>query len=200
MLRYYFGVVIVVFIMGAFSANADCGDEYMLRHHSRAGRTDICGFEWPSYFRVLTNWGTKPEWIDDHRLVLVTGNAEINPTEKNAEEYILSVYQASKKVPVEPLADIEKITFPYLPIPEKKGEIDKRKDIEDLGITIIEFKNGVQLNMKKTDYKADEVLFNVAFGNGRLDEPEHAPGLSMIGEETINESGFGKLTKKCVFL
>lgn len=141
------------------------------------------------------NGAIKNLWKEDHRLILVTGNAQIETSGKPAEEIILAVYENSNKIPVTAALDKGKIKFPYLPIPEQKGTIINRKDMDDIGITTIDFENGVRLNMKKTDFKANEVLFCVSFGNGRSDEPEHAPGLSIIGEETLNESGFGSLDK-----
>jgi hypothetical protein len=57
--------------MSAFRAKTDCGDKYNLSHHEQVGRTDVCDFQWPAHYRVLTNWGTRPEWIDDHRFVFM---------------------------------------------------------------------------------------------------------------------------------
>jgi zinc protease len=50
--------------------------------------------------------------------------------------------------------------------------------LQDLGITQIDFANGVRLNLKKTDFKKNEVLVNIAFGTGRSGEPHNLPGLS----------------------
>jgi zinc protease len=65
--------------------------------------------------------------------------------------------------------------------------------LEDLGITRMMFKNGTRLNLKRTNYKTNEVLANLIFGNGRSAEPATLPGLSMLTEATINESGLGSL-------
>jgi len=55
----------------ASQVQADCGSPHNLDHHEQAGRTDICGFDWPDHFQVLINWGTKPEWIDDSHFVFL---------------------------------------------------------------------------------------------------------------------------------
>jgi hypothetical protein len=43
-----------------------------INYHKKAGRTNICNVEWPEYFKVLVNWGTKPEWIDSSHFVFVS--------------------------------------------------------------------------------------------------------------------------------
>ncbi|MBU0995875.1 MAG: insulinase family protein [Proteobacteria bacterium] len=135
-------------------------------------------------------------WKEDNRLILVTGNAQIEHAEKKAENIILSAYQHSMSLPVVMPETNGKPVFPYSSKPESQGEIIERQDIEDLGITIVEFKNGVRLQLKKTNFKADEVVFSLIFGNGRSDEPESTPGLSLIAAEVINESGLGQMEKE----
>ena len=56
----------------------------------------------------------------------------------------------------------------------------------------IDFKNGIRLNLKKTDFKADEIIVKAAFCSGRSDEPEALPGLALLSKDVINESGLGR--------
>lgn len=65
--------------------------------------------------------------------------------------------------------------------------------ISELGITQIDFDNGVRLNLKRTDFQADEVLVNISFGSGRSAEPYHRQGLAKLSEAVVNESGLGSL-------
>ena len=53
----------------------------------------------------------------------------------------------------------------------------------------------MRLNLKKTDFKNNEVLVNIAFGTGRSGEPQNLPGLSELGQAVANESGLGSLSR-----
>ncbi len=43
-----------------------------LDHHEKVDRIDIFKIEWPDYYEVLTNWGTKPEWVDSTHFVFIS--------------------------------------------------------------------------------------------------------------------------------
>ncbi|MBU0768566.1 MAG: insulinase family protein, partial [Proteobacteria bacterium] len=87
------------------------------------------------------------------------------------------------------------LVFPYLPDPNKEGRITQTKKIPDLEVVQVDFKNGVRLNLKKTDFEANQVLINLSFGQGKSCEPLNKPGLALLTENVINESGLGALTK-----
>jgi len=137
----------------------------------------------------------KKTWEPKHRLVLVTGNARISSGKNDPKEIIQSSFNKSRNVKV--LSQVEKksVTFPYLPEPKEKGRIIAKTRIDDLGIVQIEFKNGVHLNLKKTNFKADEVKVLVTFGSGKSAEPSDKAGLAALSEAVINESGLGSLEK-----
>ena len=132
-------------------------------------------------------------WASEHRLLLVTGNAKL--LDKNPEKEILDSYNESLRVAVTKPAAEKAVVFPYLSKPETKARIIRAKTIQDLGITQVDFSNGVRLNLKKTDFKADQVLISVGFGRGRSTEPPNLPGLALLTENIINESGLGALEK-----
>jgi zinc protease len=137
----------------------------------------------------------KDAWSSDHRLIMVTGNAEIIPDNKTHEDMIYEVFDKSSKVKVSRPSEIKPAVFPYLAEPEKKGKIINRTEIPDLGIVQIDFDNGVRLSLKQTDFEADEVLVNLSFGFGRSAEPANMAGLAELSKEVINESGLGSLNK-----
>ena len=137
----------------------------------------------------------KEIWVPEHRLLLVTGNAELTGTDKDPLSQILGAYYKSKKVHVSRPAEKKPVAFPYLQEPGKKGSIIRTKKIPDLGIVQIDFKNGVRLNLKKTDFKAHQVLMNLAFGSGRASESLKKSGLAALSTKVINESGLGVLEK-----
>ncbi|MCK4767205.1 MAG: insulinase family protein [Desulfobacula sp.] len=134
----------------------------------------------------------KESWSKDHRLVLVTGNADINAEEP--ETAILDVYQKSLMNKVSQYEGFESKKFPYLELPSEKAGIRAREEnVKDLGITIIDFHNNVRLNLKKTDYKQNEFQFKVCFGEGKKSEPVSKPGLALVSESVFRTSGLGNL-------
>jgi len=138
----------------------------------------------------------KEAWAQEHRLLLVTGNAALETGgDQSPEQQIESVYQESTLQAVEAKEDTQQAVFPYLPKPASSGEIAGRKEIEDLGIVQVDFKNGVRLNLKKTDFEAGKVQVAIAFGDGKFSEPADKAGLAMLSEEVVNESGLGRLDK-----
>ncbi|MBU8911647.1 MAG: insulinase family protein [Desulfobacterales bacterium] len=134
----------------------------------------------------------KESWAKDHRLVLVTGNADINA--KEPEAAILDVYQKSFINKVSRYEGFESKKFPYLELPSAKAGIKTRENnVKNLGITTIDFHNNVRLNLKKTDYKQNEFQFKVCFGEGKKSEPVSKPGLAFVSEGVFRASGLGNL-------
>ena len=115
-------------------------------------------------------------WSPAHRLVMVTGNVDLTTSETPPEQQLLAAYDRSRLVAVTPVGEPQPVRFPYLPDPSSKGRIVSRMSHPDLGITQIDFANGVRLNLKQTDFKHNEVLVNIAFGTGRAGEPQQPAG------------------------
>jgi zinc protease len=135
-------------------------------------------------------------WAPDHRLVLVTGDAAIGSSRTMPPEArILAVYQHSHGQAVDPPPPGIHVDFPYLPAPVQAGRITARTTTADLGIVQLGFANGCRLNIKPTDFKADEVLINLSFGRGRSVQPADRAGLADLTEALVNESGMGPLDR-----
>ena len=133
-------------------------------------------------------------WPDDQRLVMVTGNADLKSTSPEPPlSQMQNAFQASASKAVRPFKNEAVASFPYLPAPETAGGIASRERIEDLGITRVSFNNGITLNLKVTDYKTNEVLASLVFGNGRSQEPQDQAGLALLTSAVINESGLGAM-------
>jgi zinc protease len=137
----------------------------------------------------------KATWAPESRLILVTGNARIGGN-GDAEAVIRSAWRRSRdKAVLKP--DEKKIQrFPYLPDPAKKGRVAREMTDKDIGVTRIDFENSVRLNLKKTDFKANQVVAELRFGKGESTEPAAEPALCELGEEALNESGFGGMKKE----
>ena len=141
-----------------------------------------------------THTAFKTAWGKEHRLITVTGNARIKS--KQAEKTILDVFNNSLEQPINSNPEFQSKGFPYLKKPLVKGNIrsaDSRAN--DLGIKIIDFENNVRLNLKRTDFKPNEFAVKVCFGEGKRSEPPSKPGISLLAERVLSESGFGSIDK-----
>ncbi|ODA29902.1 hypothetical protein A8L45_21330 [Veronia pacifica] len=50
-----------------------CDADYNLTSHYKTGKVDICSIKiFIEPFTILTNWGTKPEWINNHQFVFLS--------------------------------------------------------------------------------------------------------------------------------
>jgi zinc protease len=124
----------------------------------------------------------------------VTGNANLKGETIKPIEKIKSTYMRSLKSDVATPKKISVVRFPYLPPPSNVDRIISRKNVSDLDIEQIDFANGLRLNLKKTDFKRNEIKVNVAFGYGQSSEPSGSPGMSELAQAIVNESGLGQLT------
>lgn len=152
------------------------------------------------YIEAITlddvNKAIQSMWSESHRLVVVTGNAEI--LSDTPEKEIYKTFMAGRDQVVEKYSGFESKVFPYLPLPSDTTDIkevvqERVDNVDDLGITRIIFKNSTVVNLKSTDYKKNEFKFNVGFGVGKRSEPIDKPGLSILSQSVINNSGLGSM-------
>ncbi len=135
-------------------------------------------------------------WGEESKLVLVTGNSRIGQSRKEARKIILSQYNKSAKIKVYRHKDYKKIDFPYLHVPEKQGKVKTKKVISEIDITTIDFENSVRLNLKQTQFKKEKFLFSMVIKGGKITEPASKPGISIVAEQLLNESGLGRINKE----
>jgi zinc protease len=135
-------------------------------------------------------------WASKHKLLLVTGNADLTTCQTKPEQQIPAEFNSSIKVPVSMPVDIKTGVFPYLPTPKHPGTIIKNTEFPDPGIIQIDFENNIRLNLKPTDFQANQIKIRIGFGKGRFSEPSDLPGLAKLAQQVINESGLGTLDKQ----
>jgi len=140
----------------------------------------------------------KNTWAQDHRLIQVTGNVDLSQEGLEPAAVILQSYQESIQKSISPWTAKQDIQFPYLPEPVGTGRIVKKTIHDDLDIIQIDYENGFRLNLKKTDYKADEILASLSFGKGRFSEPPELAGLAELSMSVVNESGLGSLDRSAL--
>lgn len=131
-------------------------------------------------------------WSRDNRKVIVAGTAVI--TGENApENRVRQVYERAIAKNPAPWQENDAVAFPYLFFPDATTPAPVRHHFDAIKMDRYTFANGTVLNVKKTSFQPNEILVEVHFGAGKQSEP--VPGLSMLAESVVNESGVGRLTK-----
>ena len=63
------------------------------------------------------------------------------------------------------------------------------RQIADLGIRAVQFANGVQLNLKKTDFEPGKVAFQLLAGEGSSSVPRNVEGLPFMADMVMSIDG-----------
>ena len=133
----------------------------------------------------------------ERRLIKVMGTAELE-NDPAPKQIILTAYQEAQKKDVQAWKQEATGVFPYLPIPELNApvaeQIEQHIPYAKIGVDRYQFSNGLILNLKKTDFQDNELQVAAILGHGKLSAP--APGLAMLANNLLMESGLGGLTKE----
>lgn len=108
------------------------------------------------------------------------------------DDAIRQAYLASQKVAVAapPPSTIKEFSYREF---GTKGAVAQRKQVPDIGATLVQFANGVKLNVKPTDFEKDKVSVVVRFAGGYLALPKKR-GLAWALPFAFVEGGLGRLT------
>jgi len=129
-------------------------------------------------------------WSNDTRLIQVVGNAII--AEKDPELQIKKVYELATTKKVSPPQSGADLVFPYHRFTADKSPARQQLLSAVDGERLV-FANGVVVNLKQTKFQDNEVQLSADFGHGKQGEPR--PGLAVLAEQVINDSGTSKLTR-----
>lgn len=121
------------------------------------------------------------------RKIFVAGNLDLPKAAQN----ITAAYHASRRTIVTPPPRKEQAAFAYTAF-GKPGKVDGTRVVEDLGATLIEFKNGVRLNLKPTDFEAGRIRVSVRIGGGTLTQPRDQRGLGLLANVAFTTGGLGQ--------
>ncbi len=129
-------------------------------------------------------------WNHPVRLIQVVGSADLSG--KDPQLQIKEAYDLASAQKVNPPQAEADLVFPYLHL-----GVDKRPaqeiQLPEVQAERIVFANGVVVNLRQTKFQENEVQVSADFGQGKQSEPH--PGLAMLTEQVVNESGTGKFTK-----
>ena len=123
-------------------------------------------------------------WEGEDRFVSITTKNEI----KGGEKLLEAAWKKSTATAVEPMEDKGEAKFAYDQV-GTPGTVVKREVIEDLGITQLVLSNNVRVNLKRTDYKKNEISMLGRFGGGKLTQDKDKPGLDMFAALVMNAGG-----------
>lgn len=130
-------------------------------------------------------------WSGSAPRIFVSGKL----AEADTADDALAVVVESSSVPVEPPDFPEEQEFGYTYFGEP-AEVVSRKYVEDLDIWLVGFSNGVRLNLKKTDFRANSVSLRARFGGGKLELPPDRPELAVLARAFLTAGGLGKHTEE----
>jgi len=122
------------------------------------------------------------------RFVMVSGDAKIDG---DAPAVIAAAYDKAHAVAVSPPNDEKATEWGYTDF-GAPGEIVKREHVADLDVELVTFKNGVRLNLKKTDFEAGRIILSARLGNGAITQPVDQRGLQRLATQTFIAGGLGK--------
>jgi zinc protease len=141
------------------------------------------------------NEGLRQLWSSPQRQVHLAGVMEPGLTTGRLQEQIQALYLANEAKEIPAWVEARRPPFPYLePLPVQEDKPVKQESHQEIGVETVSFAGGVILNVKRTDFQANQVLLSVQFGNGRQGEP--APGMALAAEALMHESGIGRLTSE----
>lgn len=76
----------------------------------------------------------------------------------------------------------------------RPGKVADRREVKDLGVTLVRFANGVRLTVKSTDFAKGQVELSVRFGNGQLDLPRDRLAASDWATSLLSSGGLEDLS------
>ncbi|MEQ1537536.1 MAG: insulinase family protein [Sphingorhabdus sp.] len=133
------------------------------------------------------DWGSGPNYIH---------LASKLPVE-NFASLAAATLDESKSIAIAPLAEAKVVKFAYANF-GKAGRIATDKQNAELGFRAIQFRNGVMLNIKKTDFEPGNVHFSVRIGSGLAGQKSVTMGLpffmdTMSGQDGLAAHSFDEL-------
>ncbi len=121
------------------------------------------------------------------RKIFVSGNLAL----ADAAPAIIADYTASRRVPVTAPVRAAQAAFAYTDF-GPPGTVAGQQAIGDLGATLLQFQNGVRLNLKPTDFEAGSISVSVRIGGGTLTLPLAQPGLALLANFAFTAGGLGR--------
>lgn len=131
----------------------------------------------------------RPVFEGQGPVVLVTSPVEI----EGGEAAVTAALEASRATAVTARADDAEMEWPYTDF-GTPTQPSARTEIADLGVTRVDFPNGVRLFVKPTDFRDNQILVNVRTGIGELALPTDRVTSMAMASSVLGAGGTAKLT------
>mgnify|MGYP002628784881 CR=1 FL=1 len=102
---------------------------------------------------------------------------------------LMRVFDAAKAIEIKRADAIEMKPFAYSSDVANAGEIVRQEKVEDLDLWLVEFANGVRLNIKKTDFKKQTILVSGRVGEGLLAVPDGELLAAALADTALSGGG-----------
>ena len=122
-------------------------------------------------------------------LALVVTPVEI----EGGEAAVTAALQASRQVPVAAPAAQAALEWPYTQF-GAAGTVAERREIAEVGATVVTFANGVRLTVKPTDFRDEQILVSVHTGIGEQGLPTDRSTPQALASAFVVPGGLGRLT------
>jgi zinc protease len=103
-----------------------------------------------------------------------------------------AVYAAAKKIEIKRADAVASKAWAYASDAAKVGSVTSRKFVEDMDAVLITFANGVQLNVKKTDFKERQIGLYGRLGGGYGAIPDEQVLAASVGSMTFSAGGLAE--------
>jgi len=130
-------------------------------------------------------------WAVNRRSLFVTGNVDLAREPAPPESAIAAAYAASQATAVKPPEKLGNEAFAYTQF-GPAGTVAHTEEVKDLDVRLIEFANGVRLNLKPTKFEDNTIHVHIRVGAGRLTEPRDKPGLALLADLGFITGGLGR--------
>ncbi len=130
-------------------------------------------------------------WNDGFLSIYTLGDLDLGEA---ADETLRAAYAAALEREVEAGAEIATQAFAYSSDPEQRGEVVAKEHVEDLDLWLVEFANGVRLNVKQTDFKERQILLSARLAEGQLTLPDDEQAVGWVGGRVFDAGGLGEHT------
>lgn len=112
---------------------------------------------------------------------------------EGGEAAVTATLEASRQTPVAAPAAQAELDWPYETF-GSPGAVTDRREIAELGATVLTFANGVVVTVKPTDFRDEQILVRVDTGIGEMGQPTDRPTVEGLGANVLTAGGLGRLT------
>lgn len=133
-------------------------------------------------------------WDHPGRLVELVGLLDASPGQEEMEQQIHNTWRAIQARQPMPWVEQDVPAFPYLPEPAQSAALLEQHKHDAVGIESSRLEGGIHVNCKSTDFQKNQVVVSVHFGPGQGREP--LPGISLLAESLVRESGTAQLDRE----